>query len=153
MGDLFQTEKKPITEADRIRLGADLAVVDRALIELKAEKTDVSRAYRVKIRKLEDESDTLSRQLADGVVENTFEVEEVPDDARQVMTILRAETKELLETRRFNEAEKEASRRRRQGELFEGDGDGSVATPTKLRSVPKPTGRPRGRPRKTAKPS
>lgn len=129
MGQLLETEKKPITDADKVRLGAELATCDRALIELKEEKSIAVRAYRVRINDLEEKTDTLSRQLNDGIVEHSFEVEEVPDDRAQLITILRGDTKELIKTRAMTESEKAASVRRRQPELFEGDDEHDTVPP------------------------
>lgn len=117
MGQLFETEKKPMNDADRIAIGGELAKQERLLIALKEEKANVNRTYRVRINDLEEKTDALSKQLADGVAEVKFEVEEVPDDARQMVVIQRMDTKTLITTRPFNEAEKEASRKRRQASL------------------------------------
>lgn len=134
MGQLFETEKKPLTETDTLRLGAELAGTAGELIELKEEKSNVSRSYRVRIRELEEKVEALSRQLNDGVVEKKFEVEEVPDDSRKMIQILRKDTREQLTVRPMNEAEKEASRKRQQADLpFDGEsesnGDGALAGP------------------------
>jgi hypothetical protein len=123
MGQLFETEKKPITETDKLRLGADLARADLALVTMKEEKRDTSRAYRVKINELEDTIESLSRQLNNGVVEYSFEVEEVPDDARQMIVIMRKGTNQQINTRQMTEAEKIACAKRRQPELFDDDGN------------------------------
>lgn len=123
MGELFKTEKLPITDLDRMRLGASLAITSREIIATKTEKSDVTRTYRVKIRALEEQADTLSQQLVDGFVEHKFEVEEVPDDWRQAIQILRKATQELMGTRPMNEAEKESARKRRQGSLFDGNAE------------------------------
>lgn len=126
MGQLFETEKKPITETDRIRLGSELAQLDQELIATKAEKSKVSRTYRLKVDDLEGKIKKVSSQLAEGEVELDFEVEEIPDDARQFIDILRTDTNERINSRPMNEAEKEASRKRRQPELsFEADADGA----------------------------
>lgn len=45
MTQLFETEKRPITDADRIKLGTELAAVDQRLAEVKAEKSGVSKVY------------------------------------------------------------------------------------------------------------
>lgn len=124
MGQLFETEKKPITETDKLRLGADLARADLALVTMKEEKRDTSRAYRVKINELEDSIESLSRQLNNGVVEHSFEVEEVPDDARQMIIVMRKGTNQPVgDPRQMTEAEKIASAKRRQPELFDDEGN------------------------------
>jgi uncharacterized protein (DUF885 family) len=160
MGQLYSTEKKAITDADKVRLGAELAAADRALIETKEEKTDVSRNYRVRIRNLEEQVASLARQLDTGVVENKFPIEEVPDDARGMINVLRADTKELVDSRQMNEAERAEMRKRKQGELFEegeededddeapkprNGGGGGAAGTGKVSSL-----RPRGRRKKSS---
>jgi hypothetical protein len=148
MGQLFETEKKPITETDRKRLAGELATADRTLIALKGEKGNVSRAYRVRIRELEEKVDTLSRQLDDGVVELKFEVNEVPDDASQSIQIWRLDTNERITSRPMNEAEKEASRKRRQLELpLDGKGKHTNGTTARESSM-----RPTARGKRAAKP-
>lgn len=123
MEDLFQTEKKPITQADRDQLGSDLAKVDITIKGLKEEKADVNRSFRVKIRQLEDQSHTLSRQLDSGEVEHRFAVEEVSDDARLKVRVVRKDTGAEVSVRPMNEAEKLAAQKRKQPDLFDGERD------------------------------
>lgn len=120
---LFKTESKPVTDADLLRLGAELADVDIRIKTLEEEKSDASRAYRVKIRELKERAQSLARQRKDGIVEVKFAVVEVPDDARQMVAIHRADTNELVDHRPMNEAEKAAAAKRRQPEMFDLDAD------------------------------
>lgn len=132
----YATEKKPITDDERIQLGGELAAVDQKLADVKGEKSAVAKVYGGRIRELEQAVLSLSRQLADGVIEHKFEIEELPDDSRQVIAIMRKDTGELFNSRPMNEAEKEASRKRKQPELsFEADenGAGVVARVTSMR--------------------
>ena len=118
---LYETEKKPMNEDDRLRLGAEQAALNLELEKLKEEKKDVSSVYRVKIRETEDKIHTLATQLDEGAFDVKFEVVEIPDDARQMIAIQRKDTGREINVRPMTEAEKEASRKRRQGELFESE--------------------------------
>jgi hypothetical protein len=111
---LFESEDRPMTEADRIKVGAELAEVDRMIIAVKEEKRSVNSAYRVRLNKLEERADVLSKQLTDGVVEIKFEVREVYDDERMVVDIERADTGKRTGSRPMTEPEKEAARKRKQ---------------------------------------
>lgn len=124
---LYQTEQKPIQDADRMRLGAELAKVDLTLQATKDERGRVARSYRVKVRELEEQIGSLSRQLDEGVVDHKFAVIEEPDDAAQKIVIKRADTGHAVSTRPMNEAEKEARNRRVQVELFDADGKPAAA--------------------------
>ena len=124
MTQLFETEKRPITDADRIKLGTELAAVDQRLAEVKAEKSGVSKVYGGRIRELEQKVEVLARQLADGVVFDQFEIDECPDDARQLIEIWRKDTNQLVRSRPMNEAEKaECVKRRQTGLPFNDDGE------------------------------
>jgi hypothetical protein len=124
MPDLYKTEKVPMTPADRERLNVEHVTAQLELERMKDEKRSVNRVYRVGINKLEEQISSLAKELDEGAFERKFEVLEVPDDNRMLVSILRAETKELVDTRPMNEVEKEAARGRKQGDLpFEGDGD------------------------------
>lgn len=122
MPDLFHTEKKPITSIDRDRLGSDLARVALTMDTIEDEQGSMNRAFRVKLRQLKEQKKTLSRQLDSGEVEHRIAVEEVHDDSRMVVQVLRADTRELVTQRPMNEAEKLAATARKQVEMF-GDGD------------------------------
>lgn len=130
---LYETEKKPMNEEDRLRLGSEQAALNLELDKLKEEKRDVSAVYRVKIRETEEKIRTLATQLDEGAFEVKFEVVEIPDDARHMIVIQRKDTGREINVRPMTEAEKEASRKRRQGELFDGDGEegGDTERPAK----------------------
>jgi hypothetical protein len=123
MAQLFETETRPITDQDRIKLGTELAAVDQRLAEVKAEKSGVSKVYGGRIRELEQKVEVLARQLADGVVFDQFEIDEAPDDARQMIEIWRKDTNRLVRSRPMNEGEKAESMKRQQTRLpFDADG-------------------------------
>lgn len=119
--ELFLTEKKPITDDDRIRLGTELGAVDQKLADVKSEKSAVAKVYGGRIRELEQKVEVLSRQLALGEVEEKIEVEEIPDDARMQISVMRTGTGELHAVREMNEAEKEAARKRSQLSLYDSE--------------------------------
>jgi hypothetical protein len=123
---LYETEEREMTEADRIKIGAELASVDRQIIEKKEEKKNVNRAYRVALNKLEERSNVLSKQLQDGVTEDSFEVIEVHDDKRLMVQVMRKDTdRPVGGPRPMTEPEKEAARKRLQGDLpFDGEKKG-----------------------------
>ena len=123
MGAMFDVEKKPMTETDRLAIGAEHAKRQIELEALKEEKKDVTAVYRVKIRELEEKIHTLAAELDAGEFDVKFEVVEVPDDERMVMAIERKDTHELVKTRPMTEGEKEAARKRKQTELFPPAGD------------------------------
>ena len=120
---LFETEKRTMTEKDRLAVGAELARINLAILVVRDESSAVARVYRGKLQELEDQRNALSTQLDEGAVEIRFEVIEVPDDARMMIQILRKDTEQPLSTRPMNEAEREAARKRKQGDLFDGDED------------------------------
>lgn len=120
---LFETEKRPMTEKDRLSVGAELARINLTILMVRDESSAVARVYRVRLQELEDQRNALSTQLDEGVVETRFEVIEVPDDARLMMRILRKDTEQPLTARPMNEAEREAARKRKQVDLFDGDED------------------------------
>jgi hypothetical protein len=123
-----------MTEADRLQLGAEQAGLNLELDKLKEEKKDVNAVYRVKIRETEEKIHTLAAQLDEGAFEVKFEVVEVPDDARQMISIRRRDNDAQINVRPMTEAEKDASRKRRQGDLFEGEGekgDGAERAPVR----------------------
>jgi hypothetical protein len=114
---LFDTEERPMSEEDRIKVGDELAEVEQQIVAVKDEKRTVSSAYRVKIHRLEERASVLSKQWTDGVVEVSFEVLEVHDDKRLMVTIERKDTGRAMSTRQMTEPEKEAARKRLQGKL------------------------------------
>jgi hypothetical protein len=118
---LYSTEKKPTTQDDLIRLGDELADIDLKLKAVKDERSKVASSYRVKIRELEEKGQALARQRKEGMLEVRFEIEEVPDDSRMMVQILRKGTKEQIDLRPMNEAEKEAARKRKQVTMGFGD--------------------------------
>jgi hypothetical protein len=128
MPELYQTEKKPMTEGDRLRVSGEHAKSQLELETLKEEKRDVSSMYRVKIRELEEKIHTLAVQLDEGAFELKFEVIEEPDDARLMIDIKRRDTGERVNTRPMTEAEKEAAQKRKQRDLFP-DGEGDTEPP------------------------
>jgi hypothetical protein len=100
----------------------------------------------------------VSGQIANGEVELKFEVEEIPDDSRQFIDIIRTDTKTRINSRPMNEAEKEASRKRRQVAMpFDGEDDDEIGGETngKHDTDPAPSRassiRPKGRGRAPAK--
>lgn len=119
---LYGSEKKSMDDADRIAIGNELANVERQLIAVKEEKSNVNKKYRVRINDLEEKTDALSKQLADGVAVVKFEVEEVPDDERGMIQVMRKGTNQLVNARPMTEVEKEAMRKRKQTDLFDADG-------------------------------
>lgn len=128
-GRLYEVERREMTEKDRILAGAELAKRDLEIFALKEERTAVARVYRVKLKEMEDARHSLSTAIDEGQIETRFEVVEVPDDQRFMIQILRKDTNELWKTRPMTEAEREAARRRKQGELFDDDEDGPVVPP------------------------
>lgn len=122
MGQLFETEKKSMSETDKLRIGAEHAKNALELEALKQEKRDNNSVFRVKIRELEEKIHTLAAQLDEGAFDVQFEVGEVPDDARLMMVIERVDTKQVIKTRPMTEIEKEAARKRKQGALFDDNG-------------------------------
>jgi len=119
MGALYDTEKKTMSVDDRARMNEEHVKRQLELETLKEEKRDVSAVYRVKIRELEEKIHTLATQLDEGIIEVRFEVLEVPDDSRMMIAVQRKDTLEEINVRPMTEAEKEASRKRRQVEMFE----------------------------------
>jgi hypothetical protein len=118
---LYGTEQREMTEKDRLVVGAAMAKRDLEIEALKEERTAVVRVYRVKLKELEDTRHALSTSYDEGVLEERFEVVEVPDDGRFLIQIMRKDTSELWKTRTMTEGERETARRRMQGDLFEGD--------------------------------
>lgn len=145
MGDLYQTEKVPMTESDRSRMNDEHVKAQLELETLKEEKKDVSSVYRVKIRELEEKIHTLATQLDDGTFDRRFEVTEEPDDERQMIDVKRADTGERVNTRTMTEVEKEAARKRKQQELFpeEAGDDTDRPPPGKLRGLRGGKGKPK----------
>jgi hypothetical protein len=143
MADLYQTEKVPMSAADRERMNADHVKCQLELETLKEEKRDVSSVYRVKIRELEEKIHTLAQQLDEGAFERKFEVIEEPDDARQLVDIKRKDTGERVDTRPMTELEKEAARKRKQQELFpDGEPGDTEPPPPNVRSLRGARGKP-----------
>lgn len=138
MPDLFKTEEKPITNDDKIRLGSELAKLEIELKSKKDEKRKVNSNYRVAINKLEEACESVSTQLDTGKVQFKYAVEEVPDDGHQTISIIRTDTREQVDVRPMNEQEKEASRKRRQPELFEEGGGKGKGKVTSIKSAKKP---------------
>lgn len=145
MTALFDTEKRPMSAEDRARMNDEHVKRQLELETLKEEKRDVSAVYRVKIRELEEKIHTLATQLDAGVFEVSFEVLEVPDDARQMIAIQRKDTGQEINVRPMTEAEKEAARKRRQVEMFaegtEGDTERPAPLPRTRSKAKKPTGK------------
>ena len=123
MGQLFESEKKSMNETDKLRIGAEHARNALELEALKQEKRDNNSVFRVKIRELEEKIHTLAAQLDEGAFDVQFEVAEVPDDGRLLMVIERADNGQTIKTRPMTELEKEAARKRKQGALFDENGD------------------------------
>lgn len=112
---LYETEERGMSEDDRIKVGNELADVDRQIIAVKEEKKSVNRAYRVRLTQLEDRSDVLSKQWTDGVIEDSFEVVEVHDDGRYLVQVERKDNGRAVGgPRPMTEPEKEAARKRKQ---------------------------------------
>jgi len=118
---LYETEERSMSEEDRIKVGDELANVEQQIVAVKDEKRTVSAAYRVKIHRLEERASVLSKQWTDGMVEVSFEVVEVHDDGRLMVTIERKDNGRAISTRQMTEPEKEAARKRLQVDLpFDG---------------------------------
>lgn len=145
---LYETEQRDMTERDRIAAGAELAKRNIEIQAVKDERSAVSRLYRVKLKDLEDIRDTLSTQIDEGKIKERFEVVEVPDDARFMIQILRKDTNELWNTRPMTEGEREAARRRKQGDLFE-DGDGDTDPPPPMPRLPRAAKKKNGKARRS----
>jgi len=111
---LYETEERPMSETDRTMTGDELADVEQQLKAVEEEKKNVNTNYRVRIRKLKERADVLSRQWKDGVVEVSFDVVEEHDDATLMVNIVRKDTNKKISARPMTEPEKEAARRRRQ---------------------------------------
>jgi hypothetical protein len=120
---LFETEKKPMNETDKLRVGSEHASAALELEELKQEKRDNNSVYRVKIRELEEKIHTLAQQLDEGAFDVQFEVVEVPDDARLMMVIRLKDNDREINVRPMTEVEKAAAQKRKQGDLFDENGD------------------------------
>jgi len=142
---IYDTEERPMSDTDRTKVGDELADVEQQIKAVEEEKKNVNTNYRVRIRKLKERADVLSRQWKDGVIEVSFEVVEVHDDERLIVDVERKDTGQRLTSRPMTEPEKEAARRRKQGKLFDGadddDGDGRRDTepaPAKPRRARKP---------------
>jgi hypothetical protein len=150
---LYETEKRDMTNADRLAAGADLAKLDLQVAAFREERAHVARLYRTKLKDLEDARLALSTQLDEGVIETRFEVIEVPDDARFMVQLMRKDTNEMLadKIRPMNEPEREAARRRMQGDLFDASDEGDPArfpklpTPSRAKKKPAPNGKGRAR--------
>jgi len=124
---LYETEERPMSEADRIKVGDELADVEQQIVAVKDEKRTVSSAYRVKIHRLEERASVLSKQWTDGKVEVSFEVVEVHDDGRFMVQVERADNhRPVGKPRPMTEPEKEAARKRSQGNLPLGGDDGII---------------------------
>ncbi len=132
---MYATQKKPMTENDRVRLGGELAGVSQRLAETKSEKSAVAKVYAGRVGNLENQITEISRQLTDGFLELRIEVEEVPDDARQIVVIVRTDTGEVFDSRPMNEAEKAEAVKRRQVGLFETPNDTEPAPPLRVTAV------------------
>ena len=76
---------------------------------------------------------------------------ETPDDERQMIEITRKDNGERVNARPMTEVEKEASRKRRQGDLFpdEANADTEPPPPVNLRSLR--GGKPKGKGKKNGK--
>jgi hypothetical protein len=148
---LYETEKRAMTDKDRLAAGADAARLDLQVQAVREERAHVARLYRTKLKDLEDARLTLSQQLEEGMIETRFEVVEVPDDQRFQIEIMRADTKEFLtgKTRPMTEGERDAARRRLQGDLFSGADEGDPARfpklPTPAKKKPAANGKGRAR--------
>lgn len=143
--NLYESEERAMTEEDRIRVSAELADVDQSIKAVKEEKKNVNTNYRVKIRKLEERQDVLSRQLLDGVVDESFEVVEVHDDERLMVQVTRKDNgRPVGGPRPMTEPEKEAARKRKQLKI-PGTDDGIIDDDAIPREAKKPRGRPRGK--------
>jgi hypothetical protein len=145
--DLYESEERTMTEEDRIKVGNELADVDRQIIAIKEEKKNVNRAYRVRLNKLEERSDVLSKQWTDGVIEDSFEVLEVHDDERFMVQVTRKDNgRPVGGPRPMTEPEKAAAQKRKQGKLSGIVDDDYVppdtdpGTPKAKRSKPKGKG-------------
>jgi hypothetical protein len=139
---IYDTEERPMSEADRTKVGDELADVEQQIKAVEEEKRNVNTNYRVRIRKLKERADVLSRQWKDGVIEVSFEVVEVHDDERLIVDVERRDTGQRVTSRPMTEPEKEAARRRKQGKLFDGDDDegehDTEPPPAKKRAPRKP---------------
>lgn len=123
---LYETEERKMTEADRTKVGDELADVEQQIKSVEEEKKNVNTNYRVRIRKLKERADVLSRQWKDGMVEDSFEVVEEHDDARFMVDVVRKDNGRRVSVREMTEPEKEAARKRKQGKLFDGGDDGII---------------------------
>lgn len=123
---LYETEERAMTEADRSKVSAELAEVDQQIKATKEEKKNVNANYRVRINKLEERQDVLSRQLIDGMVEVSFEVVEEHDDERLMVHVIRKDNQQKISTRQMTEPEKEAARKRKQLPIPGTEGDDGI---------------------------
>jgi hypothetical protein len=128
---LYGTEKKAISTEDRVRMNAEQNARELELGRLKEERSTVAHMYRVKVKELEEKILSVAGALDEGAFDVRFEVVEVPDDARQMIAVQRKDTGAQINVRPMTEVEKEASRRRKQTDMFE---DGDDDAPVKLLS-------------------
>jgi hypothetical protein len=143
--NLYESEERPMSEEDRIKVGNELADVDRQIIAIKEEKKNVNRAYRVRLNKLEERSDVLSKQWTDGIVEDSFEVVEVHDDDRFLVQVTRKDNgRPVGGPRPMTEPEKEAARKRKQLKI-PGTEDSGIIDDDAIPSNAKKSSKPRGK--------
>jgi len=116
---LYQSEKKPMSEADKLRIAAEHATAQLDLESLQEEKRENNSMYRVKINQAKEKVHTLAVQLDEGAFDVQFEVLEEPDDARLMMVIRRKDNGREMGTRPMTEVEKASAQKRKQVDLFD----------------------------------
>lgn len=134
---MIETEKKPLSEANRIKLGGELAELERRLIAVEGERRETVTRFRLDIRSIRERMDSVSQQLTDGFFEEQFEVVEEFDDARFMVDVKRKDNGKRISARQMTEAERSAAMERRQGGLFDGKGK-----PTPLADLKEHHGKP-----------
>jgi len=117
LSNLYETEERAMSDADRKQVGDELADVEQTIRAVEEEKKNVNTNYRVRIRKLKERADVLSRQWKDGAIEVSFEVTETHDDETMMVHVERKDSGKRISSRPMTEPEKEAARKRKQGKL------------------------------------
>ena len=138
-----------LSEKELLARGAELAETDREILKLKEEKRATSAEYRVRLKPLEQLSDSLSKTIHVTKTEDrSVRCEERANFKQGKVEVVRLDTKEVIETRALTAAE-------RQTKLVDDDTaeeDAATAAGTAAYDAAQ-SKRKRGRPKKTAEPA
>lgn len=117
-----------LTDADMIKAGEELAEKRLEYNAVDAEKSEALANFNAKLKTLDGEIDDLARQVDDRERAVDIEIREEPDDGRNLIAIVRADTGHIIRTRAMTLNEMAEKTARQQGTLPLGDPDQDAGT-------------------------